>query len=187
MFGDLTKLENLSTFGAFITSALVIELIMIGLFRLSKTRLAGVLINKWYDTYGLDALLLDTLSVVIGFVLAGGLYGFIFSEFNVFYFLLVVLAVQITHDYLFYRYVITPIPKGHNKVIDTMKEYAEGVKADAILGDSLMYIMAVPVASLLLSVANSSEAGPSFLLGVAIFVSYPLMYLLYTRPIKHSS
>ena len=186
MFGDLSKIGDTNTQLSFVAAALTVELMMLMIFRLTKTPLAAEQINKWYDVYKLDAILLDTLSIVIGFIIASFLYPFFFSEFNLGFFLLVMLGVQITHDYLFWRYVIVPIPKGHNQVIDTMKIYAERSKGGAIIGDSIMYLMGVPIASILLYLANSrGKGGVSLLLGVSVFALYPIMYLLYTKPIKN--
>lgn len=186
MFGDLSTLGNVNTMGSFVSGALIVELIMLVLFRLTNSPLTGKEINEWYDVYKFDAILLDTLSVTIGFVVAAFLYPFVFGEFNLGYFLLSTLIVQITHDYLFWRYVIVPLPKGHNQVIDTMKVYAKNAKGGAIIGDSIMYVLAVPIASILLHLANNYGTGGSgFLFGVGIFALYPIMYLLYTNPVKN--
>jgi hypothetical protein len=186
MFGDLTTISSTNTQLSFVAGVLVVELIMLVLFRLTNSPLAGKEINEWYDTYKFNAILLDTLSLIIGFILAALLYPFFFSDFNLGFFLLVVLIVQITHDYLFWRYVIVPIPEGQNQVIDTMKVYAKQAKGGAIIGDSIMYVLAVPIASILLYLANSyGKGGVSLLLGVSVFALYPIMYLLYTKPIKN--
>jgi uncharacterized protein YacL len=186
MFGDLTTISNTNTQLSFVSAALVVEMVFLILFRLTNSPLTGKEINEWYDVYKLDAILLDTLSVVIGFILASVLYPFLFSEFNLGFFLLVVLGVQIIHDYLFWRYVIVPIPEGHNQIIDTMKKYAKQAKGGAIIGDSIMYVLGVPIASILLYLANSyGKGGVSLLLGISVFALYPIMYLLYTKPVKN--
>jgi hypothetical protein len=188
MFGDLTMIGSTNTQLSFVSSAIVVEMIMLVLFRLTNSPLSGKDINEWYDLYGLNAIIMDTLSVVIGFILASIIYPFVFGEFNLVYYLLVVLGVQITHDYLFWRYVIVPLPDGHNKVIDTMKKYAESAKGGAIIGDSIMYILAIPIASVLLYMSQSmGDSGVSFLIGLIVFMLYPIMYLLYTKPIKDFS
>lgn len=180
-FADLTKTFEPQTLTSFVVAALVVEVIMLTIFRLTKSELAGKDINKWYDVYGLDAILLDTLIVIIGFVVVSMLYPIIFSEWNIVYFLILMLVVQIIHDYLFWRYVIVPIPQGHNRVIDTLKVYAENVKGGAIIGDSIMYILGVPIASLLLG----ADLSVTKLLTIGMFVLYPIMYLLYTQPVKY--
>ena len=185
MFGDLTNLGSTNTQLSFVGGAVVVELIMLILFRLTRSPLTGKDINDWYDEYGINAIIMDLISVVIGFVLAGLIYPFVFGEFNLSLFLLIVLGVQITHDYLFWKYVIVPLPKGHNKVIDTMKIYANNAKGGAIIGDSIMYILAVPIASILLYSSESlGSSGVAFLLSVILFAMYPIMYLLYTKPVK---
>ena len=178
-FGNLTNTFNPQTLTAFVVSAMIVEVIMLTIFRLTNSELAGKDINKWYDVYGLDAILLDTLIVIIGFIVVSGIYPYIFGEWNIVYFLVLMLIVQIIHDYLFWRNVIVPIPKGHNKVIDTLKEYAANVKGGAIIGDSIMYIIGVPIAALLVG----TEWSVTKLITIGIFALYPIMYLLYTRPI----
>lgn len=186
MFGDLSTIGSTNTQLSFIAGALVVEMIMLVLIRLTDSPLTGKDINGWYDVYKFNAIILDTLSVVIGFVLAAFLYPFIFGEFNLGYFLLVVLIVQIAHDYLFWRHVIVPLPEGQNQIIDTMKVYAKNAKGGAIIGDSIMYVLAVPIASMLLCLANSyGKGGVSLLIGISVFALYPIMYLLYTKPIKN--
>ena len=180
-FGDLTKTFEPQTLTSFVVAAFVVEVIMLSIFRLTKSELAGKDINKWYDVYGLDAILLDTLIVIIGFVVVSMLYPIIFSEWNIIYFLILMLVVQIIHDYLFWRYVIVPIPQGHNRVIDTLKVYAENVKGGAIIGDSIMYVLGVPIASLLLG----ADISVTKMLTIGMFVLYPIMYLLYTQPVKY--
>ena len=180
-FADLTKTFDPQTLTSFVVAALVVEVIMLTIFRLTKSELAGKDINKWYDVYGLDAILLDTLIVIIGFIVVSILYPIIFSEWNIVYFLILMLVVQIIHDYLFWRYVIVPIPQGHNRVIDTLKVYADNVKGGAIIGDSIMYVLGVPIASLLLG----SDISVTKLLTIGIFTLYPIMYLLYTKPVKY--
>jgi hypothetical protein len=67
-------------------------------------------------------------------------------------------------------------------VIDTLKVYASNVKGGAIIGDSIMYILGVPIASLLVGMDWSVAK----LLAIGIFTLYPIMYLIYTRPVKHT-
>ena len=181
-FGDLSKTFDPQTLTSFIVAAFLVEVIMLSIFRLTKSELAGKDINRWYDVYGLDAILLDTLIVIIGFVVVSVIYPYIFAEWNIIYFLILMLAVQIIHDYLFWKYVIVPIPQGHNKVIDTLKVYADNVKGGAMIGDSIMYVLGVTIASLLVGM----DWSVSKLLTIGIFALYPIMYLLYTRPVKYS-
>lgn len=184
MFGDLSNLGETNVILSFITAALVVELVFLFIFRETRLPLAGKRINEWYDVYKVDAILLDTLSVVIGFILSAIVYSWMFAEWNIVYFLVVMLGVQIAHDFLFWKYVIVPLPEGKNQIIDTMKQYAKDVKGGAILGDSLMYILGVPIAGILLSYANSMpNKGISFLLAISIVCLYPILYFLYTKPL----
>ena len=52
----------------FLTASFVIELFMMILFRF--TRFSSKAINNWYDNLGWTAIILDILSILIGFYIA---------------------------------------------------------------------------------------------------------------------
>ena len=151
-------MKNISdlSFLDFFTATMLIELFFLFLFRFTNSPFAGKEINRWYSDLKWTAVTLDILSVMIGFYLAKYLYKFLIY-LNIFkeeskitmktlsIFLLCTLFVQITHDILFYYLAIKPTRFGSSKIMDSFKTYADDVKFGAVIGDSSMYILSMPV------------------------------------------
>ena len=65
------------TFIHILTASLLIELIFLSYFRLSNGK---IFINKWYNNLGWTAVILDILSLIIGFYLAKFLYEYLLKN-----------------------------------------------------------------------------------------------------------
>jgi hypothetical protein len=135
----------------------------------------GKSLNKWYDKFGLVAVLSDVTIIVIGFLIANYIYPFIFGTYSLFPFLGVVVAVQAIHDVLFYFFVIKPFPKGHNQLMDVFKEYAAENGGKIIVGDAGLMLGSAAFMEIYkrLSPINASA--------LAVFTTYCLTYIIYTR------
>ena len=168
------------TFLHFLTASVIIELFMMILFRFTKTSKA---INNWYDNLGWTAVILDVLSILIGFYIAKFIYEYLVkekyinSDYELYKFLGLVLCVQIIHDFSFYFFVIKPYPKFKNRVMDEFKSYAERVKAGAVIGDSFMYLLASPLLYLFIQKNNINTN--TF---ISIVCFYLIGYLIYQKP-----
>jgi hypothetical protein len=137
----------------------------------------GSSLNDWYDRFRLLAVLSDVLVILIGFIIAQFVYTiFLRPVFgtNLVLFLFVLVLVQAIHDILFYLFVIQPLPKGHNEMIDVFKEYAKGGSI-IIGGDALLMLGSAGVALFYASQPDYVVASCS------IVVSYALTYILYTK------
>ena len=171
------------TFLHFLTAAVVIELFMLYLFRFTKSPFTGISINRWYDNLGWTAVILDVLSVLIGFYIAKFIYEYLVeqkyinSDYELYKYLGLVLLVQITHDFSFYLFAIKPYPKNKNLVMDEFKYYAERVKAGAVIGDSFMYLLATPL--LYLYIQKNNIHTNTF---ISIVCFYLIGYLIYQKP-----
>ena len=145
------------------------------LFLTRHNDLGGKSLNKWYDQFGLLAVLSDVTIIVIGFLIANFIYPFIFSKYSLGLFLGVTVLVQMLHDILFYFFVIKPFPKGLNTMMDVFKEYAEENGYKIIFGDSLLVLGSAGFMELYkyLSPINASS--------LAIFTIYCLTYILFTK------
>jgi len=171
------------TFLHFLTASVVIEVFMLYLFRFTKSPFTGISINRWYDNLGWSAIILDLLSVLIGFYIAKYIYEYLVdkkyinTEYEIFKYLGIVLLVQITHDFLFYFLVIKPSPANKNRVMDEFKSYAESVKAGAVIGDSFMYLLATPLLYLIIQKNNIHTN--TF---ISIVCFYLIGYLIYQKP-----
>lgn len=173
------------TFLHFLTATLIVELIMITVFRKTTPWGSGdkwSSINRWYTNLGWTAVILDTLSVLIGFYIARYIYNYLLSRNYItkskplLKYLAIVLLVQITHDILFYKLIIQPSQKGNSIVMDEFIDYADTVKVNAIIGDSIMYLMGVP---LLFYVSQQSKELNEF---TSIVSLYLIGYLIHQKP-----
>jgi hypothetical protein len=135
----------------------------------------GKSLNKWYDKFGLVAVLSDVTIIVIGFLIANFIYPLMFSGFSLFLFLAVVVGVQAIHDVLFYFFVIKPFPKGENQLMDVFKEYAAENGGKIIFGDAGLMLGS---AAFMEVYKRLSPIGASSL---AVFTVYCLTYILYTK------
>jgi len=135
----------------------------------------GKSLNKWYDKFGLAAVLSDVTIIVIGFLIANFVYPFIFSSYSLVLFLGLVVVVQAIHDVLFYFFVIKPFPKGQNQMMDVFKEYAAENGGKIILGDAGLMLGSAAFMEIYkrLSPLNASALG--------VFTTYCLTYILYTK------
>jgi hypothetical protein len=155
--------------GALITDLLVIILLIQGSIK------SKVLVD-WYKTYNLSAVIADVLIIVIGVLLARVAYPYIFGQtqsFSLLKFTLLAVGIQIIHDVLF-NGVITAMPRGVNRMVDTFKAYAKEVGVKAILSDSAMMIATCLIAHYL------ANKGPSVNTVTFIVAVYCVPYLIYT-------
>jgi hypothetical protein len=129
-------------------------------------------IKVWYQKFFLSAVLADVLVLFIVVIFARAIYYYIFDTFSIINFIFVMLALQITHDILFYI-MISMIPRGANKMIDVFQDYAKELSYGAIIGDSIMVIAIGLIASYL---ANF-EANTNIII-LVVFL-YLLQFILY--------
>jgi hypothetical protein len=152
---------------------------VIALFGARYLGIGGKSLNKWYDAFGLSAVLADVLIILIGFFIARFIYStWLESRFgwNPIYFVLLLVVVQLIHDIIFYFAVIKPIPKGHNEMMDVFKEYSQEVGATILSGDAALMIFSAIVAMIM---KPQSVGVQSSVFGLT---AYALPYILYTEP-----
>jgi hypothetical protein len=172
LFANISNFNNITDYLPIINGSLAADLIII----LTTYYLLGTKQLKfWYKKYGLSAVLADTFILVIGMIIARFFYNKIFGEFNIIKFLLLILIIQIIHDFLFFKLIINPLPRGVNNMIDFFKDYAGEVGTGAILGDSIMITLAV----LLSSLFANSNLNINILL-IVLFV-YLTPYILHAK------
>jgi len=163
--------------GLLLVSITIVDLIVLFLIRYFPD-FWGKSINVWYNNFGLSAVLADVLSIFLGFLIAEFLYNrFVMPRYgwNFLAFIGVLLGVQLIHDLFFYLCVILPIPKGHNAMIDTFKEYADFGKQKILFADSGMMIGSALIATYLSTLPTEATV---FIGGLAV---YAIPYILYTR------
>jgi hypothetical protein len=147
-----------------------------GLFVWRYTSPATSPIQKWYNVFGLTAYMIDIFSIMIGVVLTQLVASVVGGAWNPVFFCILAVAIQMTHD-LFFGLVVVPfIPKGHNAVMDLMKEYVKIKNPGGILIVDAIYMI---IASLLTMVLAGSPAWVSWCLILLVF--YVTGYILFTR------
>jgi uncharacterized protein YacL len=150
-----------------IAAALIIEFWVIYIFKVLG--LGKKSVKKWYNNFGLVAVLSDVTSVLIGVMIAyflvPGADTFMLAAYSV--------LVQIIHDVLYYLLIVLQLPRGTNAVIDLMKDYAKEVSWGPIVADSVIMASTVGAYSLL---KGSSTTQLSFISFVAL---YAITYVIY--------
>jgi hypothetical protein len=138
---------------------------------LSKFFHLGRSLDKWYQQFGIVAVLSDCLVIVLGILLA----LILFPDASLRTLIVAVIIIQLVHDILLYKLVIEPLPVGTNQIIDLFKEYATENSWKILVADSIMIGSTVVLANYLDSISTllSSFIG---LLGV-----YSLSYIIYTK------
>lgn len=128
----------------------------------------GKSLEKWYDHFGLLALVSDCLAIILAILVAKMLlpqYPLLYSA----------VAIQIVHDLLFYQFIIIPTPRGHNQIIDLFKEYAAENSWKIVVYDSLMVASTVLLAQ---QFATMKKSNVAFL---GLLGAYALTYIIYTK------
>lgn len=169
------------TFLHFLTTTLITELLFLYLTRF--TSLFGKKLNNWYTNLRLTAVLLDILIIIIGFYLAKFSYvylvnnNYVSNNYEFIKFLIIMLIIQIVHDFSFYIFAILPTKSGINNVMDEFKKYTIDANIKPLLGDSLMYLIATPILFYLILYLNNDTN-----VFISILSIYIIIYLVYQKP-----
>jgi len=128
-------------------------------------------LSYWYRHFGILAIMADVLIIMIGFIIARFLYPFLFSKFNIIFFILLLVSIQIIHDISFYIF-FSAVPRGFNKMLDVFKDYAKELSINALIGDSILMIFSAFLASL--TAGSSLNMNIIYLITTLYFVPYIL-------------
>jgi hypothetical protein len=138
---DISNYKNVFDIPLFLLGILIVDVFVLFLAR--YIGVGGRSLNKWYDKYGLLAVIADVFIILIGFMIAQYIYTtFIKPKYgwNIIIFLVLLVFIQFIHDILLYLFIILPIPKGHNGIIDMYKVYADENSYKIIIGDALLML-----------------------------------------------
>jgi hypothetical protein len=163
LFTDISKSANLADYVPILAAAILVDMLV---STISCVFLNTIVLRKWYKTYTLGAILSDVLIILIAILITRYIYPLVFKEWSIWKFLLLALAVQITHDFLFYG-LFSAIPRGASGIIDVFKDYAAELGGMAIVGDSVLIIGTVLLASYL---AGLEMEWNLFILVVAVYL-----------------
>ena len=170
MFKDISRFNNIDDYLPILTAILIVDMIVM-ILSISNI-ISSNYLKVWYQKFFLSAVLADVLVLFIVVIFARAIYYYIFDTFSITNFIIVMLALQITHDILLYI-IFSAIPRGTNKMIDVFKDYANEVSYGAIIGDSMMIIAIGLIASYL---ANFEENTNIIILIVFLYI---LQFILY--------
>lgn len=159
-----------------LVSVLVVDVIVIFLVRYFPG-FFGKPINDWYDRFGLNAVIADVLVIVLGILIAQHTLQYTGIKAALPLFLVLVVAIQLVHDLLFYFCVVLPIPEGHNTMMDVFKTYTAGGGANILAADAAMIAGSVLLATGLQSLPPAATAF------TGVLAAYTVPYILTTRPV----
>jgi len=138
---------------------------------LSKIFRLGASLDKWYEKYGMTAVLSDCLIIVLGILVA----KYFFPKAELRHFILIAIGIQVVHDFLFYSFVISPMPIGHNSIIDLFKEYSMENSYKIIVADGIM------IAATILLADRLERVKKEFVTFGGLLGVYALTYIVYTH------
>ena len=165
-------LNNIKDYIPLLNSVIITDLLFMIFIALGLIN--SKVLKDWYNKYTLSAVIADVLIIVIVLLITNKLYYYIFKEFSIIKFIILALILQIIHDILFYV-LITIIPRGKNRMIDTFKDYAKEISFYAIIGDSLMIISACLIFYYLINMDINTNI-------IILIVSlYIMPYILYNN------
>ena len=170
---DISRFDKISDYLPILNAVLFTDLFFMGVLYYTPL-LKSKNLARWYETYRLSGILCDVTIIMIGFVIARAIYYKIFKEFTPWKFIVLLVVIQVIHDLLFAGAFYT-IPKGVNKMIDMFKDCGNEHGAGAIVGDSLMMVMAGFLAMTL------SNWGKNANIIVLLVLLYFTPYILYTK------
>ena len=176
---DISNYKQITDLIYILIAVLIVDVAVIFLVRYSP-EMFGSILNKWYDVFGMNAVIMDVGIIFVGFLVARYIYTsyvkekFADGKWCPYKFVATLVGVQVVHDLLFYYGIINQVPRGHNSVIDTFKDYSvAGPKI--IAGDAVMMVASAGIAMLLKSQPAHIVAS------VASLFAYAVPYILYTK------
>ena len=169
LFKDISNFSKVSDYLPILTSIIFVDTCIMFL-NLKNIAFKSKYLSYWYRHFGILAVMADVLIIMIGFIIARFLYPFVFSKFNIIYFILLLLIIQLLHDISFYAF-FSMVPRGFNKMLDVFKDYAKELSTNALIGDSILMAFSALLASL--------TAGSSLNMNI-IYLILTLYFLPYT-------
>lgn len=175
MLVDIRDYTNTNLYLPILAASSIVD--TAGLFVWRYTSKPDSPINKWYDRFGGIAYTADVLSIALGVVLTQLVTSWMGGAWNPWVFCGMAVVIQMAHDLFFGNVVVPMIPKGHNTIMDLMKEYVKIKNPGGILIVDAIYMI---VASLLTMTFASMNPFTSWF--SLLWCLYITMYVLYTKP-----
>lgn len=146
--GDYQRLDEIFTIGG--ASVFTLFLVTIAT-RIGN--LGGLSLNTYFDMFGLEGVLSNTMLLVILIQIARYLYTTLYTSggkaWSPLVFLCFVLIAQVAHDVLFYYGIINVIPAGVNEMVDVLRAYAKDNSYKATSGHVILIVITSVVAMIM--------------------------------------
>lgn len=142
---DISNFFNVNDYLPIFNGTLLADIIIILALYYSPFIKSRIL-EQWYSKYGLSAVIADVFIIVIGIIITRAIYTHFKLKWNIIYFVLILVGIQIVHDLLFYAF-FSSIPRGNHKMLDFFKDYGNTHKSGAIIGDTIIVILAAVLSS----------------------------------------
>ncbi len=155
-----------------ITSNIYADLLII-LITFSRILANNKVLEKWYKSYRLSAMLADILIGVIYILITRYLVYILKLKPDLFMFGVYAVIIQLIFDFLFYVFFYN-LPNGSNDMLDFFKEWAKYAKLDALWGDSCLVIFAVIVSAYLNTLSFDTNI---FLLLLSLYLTPYIIYM----------
>lgn len=144
MFKDITTIATISDYLPLLNGCLLVE---VGMFILFYNKLLNqVHIKKWFQTFKLNALLLDVFILLIFIVKTIYLYKYFFNRFMIINFTALAIAFQILNE-IFFHFLVLVIPYNYNILVNYFKEYATELGLLSHVGYSIMMVFVALLSS----------------------------------------
>ena len=133
--------------------------------------------NEWYDTFGMTGVLSDVSIFAITIAIARYIYTVFFMEqegWSIWYFIALAIIFQVVYDIIYNFGIIRNIPKGHNTMVDIIKEYSES-GAKAIITDAAIVAGSIALA------ATLKNQDYHYIISLFLVTVYTATYSLYTN------
>ena len=174
--GDYQRLDEIFTIGG--ASVFTLFLVTIAT-RIGN--LGGLPLNTYFDMFGLEGVLSNTMLLVILIQIARYLYSTLYTSggkaWSPLVFLCFVLIAQVAHDVLFYYGVINVVPPGVNEMIDVLRSYAKDNSYKATAG----HVVVIVITSVVAMIMNDLSIIARVLGGVVILYMFPYVLSIVSK------
>jgi hypothetical protein len=176
--GDYRNIDDIYTI--IISALFTLSLSLLGT-RIGN--LGGFSLNTYFDLFGLEGVVSNTMLITLIFQVARYFYTTLYANFDKswspFVFICGILAIQILHDTAFYFGVINLLPSGKNDMIDVLKQYSKENSVSAIGGHSAVLILTALVAMIINDIELISKI---VILGVVLYAIPYILSIVSKKP-----
>jgi len=113
---------------------------------LARNNLVGQVIKEWYNKFTFGAFVADVSSITFGIYLSLLLFKYVIPEhiipFNLFYFIISVVVIQLIHD-LTFATIVKSYSEKQNNMVDVFKNYIDENDWKILIVDAIMMITSV--------------------------------------------